>query len=81
MAIDIVVPSGISQKPVEYDSSKVDLETLANEMSLLTLGDFEPLDFKIDVGQFMREISAFQSDWVEYLLWPWCTPDIESDFD
>jgi hypothetical protein len=70
MAIGVVVPSGISQKPVEYDSSKVDLETLANEMSLLTLGDFEPLDFKIDVGQFMRELAPFESDWVEYLPRP-----------
>lgn len=70
MAIDVVVPPGISQRPVEYDSSKVDLETLANEMSLLTLGDFEPLDFKIDVSQFMREISTFESDWVEYLPRP-----------
>ena len=70
MAINVVVPSGISQRPVEYDSSKVDLETLANEMALLTLGDFEPLDFKIDVSQFMREIATFESDWVEYLPRP-----------
>lgn len=70
MAKNVVVPPGVSQKPVQYDSSLVDLETLANEMSLLTLGDFEPLDFKIDTTQFMQEISAFQNDWVEYLPRP-----------
>jgi len=62
-----VVPPGISQKPIEYDPTKVDLETLSNEVSLLTLGDFEPLDFKIDTAQFMREITEFQNDWVDYL--------------
>jgi hypothetical protein len=62
-----IVPPGISGRPVEYDSSKVNTETLANELSLLTLGDFEPLDFKIDTEQFMREIAEFESDWVDYL--------------
>ena len=70
MTNNVVVPNGISQRPVAYDSSKVDLETLANEMALLTLGDFEPLDFKIDVAQFMRELIPFESDWVEYLPRP-----------
>jgi hypothetical protein len=70
MAIDVVVPPGGSQKPVQYDSSKVDLETLANEMSLLTLGDFEPLDFKIDTNRFMMEIDQFAEDWVTYLPRP-----------
>jgi hypothetical protein len=70
MTENIIVPSGISQKPVDYDSKKVDLETLSNEVSLLTLGDFEPLDFKIDTGEFMSEISEFENAWVEYLPRP-----------
>ena len=65
-----VVGNGISQRPVQYDSSKVDLETLANEMALLQIGDFEPLDFKIDVNQFMSEIKSFSDEWVSYLPRP-----------
>ena len=70
MAIDIVVPPGVSQRPVQYDSSLVDLETLSNEVSLLSLGDFVPLEFKIDINQFMMEIGPFSGDWVEYLPRP-----------
>lgn len=66
----VIVPPGVSQKRIEYDSSKVDLETLANEMSLLALGDFEPLDFKIDTTQFMNEIASFDQEWVPYLPRP-----------
>lgn len=65
--MNVVVNSGVSQRPVQYDSSKVDLETVSNELALLQLGDFEPLDFKIDVNQFMTEIKGFSSDWVPYL--------------
>jgi hypothetical protein len=67
---EIVVPQGISQRPVQYDSSQVSLETVANELALLQLGDFEPLDFKIDVRQFMSEIQEFSEDWVTYLPRP-----------
>jgi hypothetical protein len=68
--MSVVVGGGVSQKPVQYDSSKVDLETVSNELALLQLGDFEPLDFKIDVNQFMTEIKAFSNDWVPYLPRP-----------
>lgn len=67
---EIIVPPGVSQKPVQYDSSQVNLETVANELALLQLGDFEPLDFKIDVSQFMSEIQEFSNDWVTYLPRP-----------
>lgn len=67
---NVVVPPGVSQKPIQFDAGKVDLETLANETALLALGDFEPLEFKIDTNQFMREISRFHNDWVEYLPRP-----------
>ena len=67
---NVIVPPGISQRPVEFDASKVSLETLANETALLALGDFEPLDFKINTNQFMQEIARFQNDWVDYLPRP-----------
>jgi len=67
---EIIVPTGISQRPVQYDSSQVSLETVSNELALLQLGDFEPLDFKIDVRQFMSEIQQFSNDWVTYLPRP-----------
>ena len=63
----MIVPSGISQRPVQFDSSQVNLETVANELALLNLGDFEPLKFKIDTTQFMREIQSFNNDWIDYL--------------
>ena len=68
--MNVIVPPGVSQKPIEYDASKVDLETLANETSLLALGDFEPLEYKIDCNQFMQEIAQFNDAWVEYLPRP-----------
>ena len=70
MTKNIIVPPGISQRPIQYDSSQVSLETVANELALLQLGDFEPLDFKIDVSQFMSEIQKFSNDWVDYLPRP-----------
>lgn len=63
----VVVSTGVSQRPIQYDSSKVDLETVSNELALLQLGDFEPLDFKIDTNLFMNEIRQFANDWVPYL--------------
>lgn len=67
---EIIVPNGVSQKPVQYDSSNVNLETVANELALLQLGDFEPLDFKVNLSQFMSEIQGFSNDWVTYLPRP-----------
>jgi hypothetical protein len=61
------VPPGISGRPPEFDVSKVDLETLVLETSLLALGDFEPLDYKIDTASFMSEIKGYSNDWVDYL--------------
>lgn len=62
-----IVPPGISGRPQTYDPSDVSHEMLANEVSLLNLGDFEPLNIKIDCGQFMEEIKSFDSDWQDYL--------------
>jgi hypothetical protein len=62
-----VVPPGHSCKAPKFDVSQVTLETVANELALLNLGDFEPLNIKINCGQFMREIAQFDNDWVDYL--------------
>jgi hypothetical protein len=70
MTNTIVQPNEISQRPVQYDSNNVNLETVANELALLNLGDCEPLDFKIDTSQFMNEISKFENEWVDYLPRP-----------
>lgn len=63
----VQVPPGISQQPVKFDGSTIDLETVSNELGLLNLGDFEPLSIKINTIQFMNEISRFDNDWVDYL--------------
>lgn len=62
-----VVPPGVSGRAPKYDSSQVTLETVANELALLNLGDFEPLNIKVPVGRFMSELAAFEQDWVDYL--------------
>jgi hypothetical protein len=61
------VPPGISGRPPVFNSKDVSLETLTNEVALLALGDFEPLDYKIDLNHFNNEISKFKDDWVDYL--------------
>ena len=63
----IIVPAGISGRAPVYDSSNVDIETLANELSLSKIGDFEPLDIKLDCTMFMDQVSKFNNAWVDYL--------------
>jgi hypothetical protein len=55
------------RRPTQYHSENVSHETLSDELALLTLGDFEPLNFFINIGQFNREIAKFKDDWVDYL--------------
>lgn len=62
-----IVPPGISGRSHSYDPANVGQENLINEVSLLNLGVFEPLNWKIDCGQFMREIDQFRDDWQDYL--------------
>jgi hypothetical protein len=69
----MIVPPGISQRPPKFNAKEVTLESVANELALLNLGDFEPLSFKIDTNLFMTEIHKFNDDWVDYLPrkeWP-----------
>ena len=61
------VPPGISGRAATYDPNQVTLETVANELVLSNLGPFEPLNIYVDLGQYMNEISQFDSDWVDYL--------------
>ena len=63
----ITVPPGISGRAASYSPDKVDQHTLANELALVTLGDFEPLKFNIDTNKFMQEVEQFKDDWVDYL--------------
>lgn len=64
---NIIVPPGISGRSQHYDPSNVSQENLINEVSLLNLGVFEPLSWKIDCNQFMQEIKQFDQDWQDYL--------------
>jgi hypothetical protein len=50
------VPPGISGQSAQYDVNLVSHETLANELSLLNIGDFEPLNIKIDTKSLMEEL-------------------------
>jgi len=60
------VPPGISGRAAQY-AGNVDTETLSNELALLNLGAFEPLNIRIDLGKYMHEIAQFDADWVNYL--------------
>lgn len=63
----VIVPPGVSGRAAKYDASRVDLETVSNELALMTLGNFEPLNIHIDTGQTQRELERFKDDWVDYL--------------
>jgi len=62
----MTVPPGISGRAAQY-TGDVDNETLSNELALLNLGPFEPLNTYIDLGKYMQEIKQFDADWVDYL--------------
>jgi hypothetical protein len=51
--------NGVFKPPVIID--------LISEMQLDAIGDFVPLDIKIDLGQFEKEISKYKDQWVPYL--------------
>jgi len=61
------VPPGISGQPANYDPKNISSEMLANELSLINIGDFEPLKIKIDVNSLMIELERFKDDWQDYL--------------
>lgn len=63
----VIVKPGISGRKAGFNVNNISLETLACELALTNLGDFEPLNFHINTGQFMNEIAQFKDDWVDYL--------------
>jgi hypothetical protein len=67
MSENKIVPPGVSDFAPKFDARMVNLETVANELALLNLGDFEPLNIKINCEKFMKEVEPFNSDWVNYL--------------
>ena len=64
---NVVVPPGISGRKPVYKTENQTLANVADELALLSLGDCEPLTWKIDVGSFMHEIRQFDNEWVDYL--------------
>jgi hypothetical protein len=59
------VPPGVSGKAANYAGANP--LTVANELALLNLGPFEPLNIQINLHQYRQEILQFQNDWVDYL--------------
>jgi hypothetical protein len=55
------------RRPPIYKSENVNHTTVTDELALLSIGDFEPLHFSINLGKFENEISKFDNDWVDYL--------------
>ena len=60
------VPPGVSGRAAQYNGI-IDQSSLANELALLNLGPFEPLNIQIDLQKYMQEIAQFDNDWVDYL--------------
>lgn len=50
-----------------FDVGKIHPTVTAAETALLGIGDFEPLDVKVDVQRFEQEIKAFSGRWRPYL--------------
>ncbi len=64
---NVIVPPGVSGRAPKFDARFVASETMACELALLNLGDFEPLNIKINTSKFMDELKQFNNDWVDYL--------------
>lgn len=61
------VPLGISGQPAYYNADNITDNDLKNEISLLSIGDFEPLNIKINCSSLIEELSEFDNDWQLYL--------------
>lgn len=64
--MSIAVPPGISGRAAQY-TGKVSQVDITNELALLNLGSFEPLNIWVDIHKYMEEIKQFDNDWVDYL--------------
>ena len=67
MVDNVIVKPGVSGQTVKFNAKEVDCETIANELALLSLGDWEPLKVNIDLGKYHKEIKEFDNEWVDYL--------------
>ena len=47
MADNVIVKPGVSGQSVKFNAKEVTCETLANEVALLSLGDWEGLKVKV----------------------------------
>jgi hypothetical protein len=65
-----IVPNGISGRPAQYKPHEINQEYLANELSLSLLGDFVPLNIKINCHQLMQELEPYKEKWPPYLPRP-----------
>lgn len=65
-----IVPSGISGKPADYNPEKLSQTDIANELSLSLIGDFVPLNIKINTQKLMVELEPFKGKWPQYLPRP-----------
>lgn len=62
--------NSISGRSADYVSSQISQEYLANELSLQVLGDFVPLNIKINCDQLDNELKTFEGEWPLYLPRP-----------
>ena len=60
------VPPGVSGRAAQYNGI-IEPEIMANELALLNLGPFEPLNIHIDLQKYLQEIKEFDGQWVDYL--------------
>jgi len=60
------VPPGVSGRAAQYNGN-IEPEIMANELALLNLGPFEPLNIHIDLQKYLQEIKEFDGQWVDYL--------------
>lgn len=65
-----IVPHGISGQPAKYKPEELDTAYIANELSLSLIGDFEPLNIKINCQQLMQELEPYKGQWPQYLPRP-----------
>lgn len=65
-----IVPHGISGQPAKYQPENLTQEDIANELSLSLIGDFEPLNIKINCAQLMQELEPYRGQWPLYLPRP-----------
>jgi hypothetical protein len=62
-----LVPPNQSGQPANYYPDKLSQFDITNELSLSLLGDFIPLNIKINCYQLLEELKPYDGQWPEYL--------------